>query len=47
MIIYIINHITMPTNMLNIPELETWQVILCCGLFVRELVRKAIALYKA
>ena len=37
----------MPTNMLNLSETEAWLIVLCICLVVRDLVRKAIALYKA
>jgi len=37
----------MPTNMLNIPETEAWLIILCIFLAIRDLIRKAIALYRA
>jgi hypothetical protein len=35
----------MPTNMLN--ECEFWMIVLCIFLAIRDLVWKAIALYKA
>ena len=37
----------MDTNMLNLSETEAWLTTLCVCLVVWELVRKAIALYKA
>ena len=37
----------MSTNMLNISECEAWLIVLCAFLAVWDLVRKAIALYKA
>lgn len=37
----------MPTNMLNISEWESLMIILCVFLTIRDLVRKAIALYRA
>jgi hypothetical protein len=46
MIVYLVN-ITMSTNMLNFDEIGTWMAIWCIVLAVRDLVRKAIALYRA
>lgn len=37
----------MHTNMLNLPEIEAWLITLCACLVIRDLVRKAVALYKA
>ena len=37
----------MPTNMLNLDEIGTWMAISCIFLAIRDLVRKAIALYRA
>lgn len=37
----------MSTNMLNISEWESRMVVLCVWLAVWDLIRKAIALYKA
>ena len=37
----------MYTNMLNLDEIGTWMGILCICLAIRDLVRKAIALYRA
>lgn len=37
----------MPTNMLNLSEWEAWMITLCVFLTIRDLVRKAIALYRA
>ena len=37
----------MPTNMLNLSEMEAWLTTLCISLAIWDLVRKAIALYRA
>ena len=37
----------MQTNMLNILSTETWLITLCIVLSIWDLIRKAIALYKA
>jgi len=37
----------MPTNMLNISEWDAWLIILCILLVIRDLIWKAIALYRA
>ncbi len=37
----------MSTNILNISEWESWLIVLSISLAIRDLVRKAIALYKA
>lgn len=35
------------TNMINVPEWKSWMVVLGIWLAIWDLVRKAIALYKA
>jgi hypothetical protein len=37
----------MPTNMLNLLERESRVITLCIFLTIRDLIRKAIALYRA
>lgn len=47
MIVYLINYIVMSTNTLSLDEIGVWMATLCIFLVIRDLVRKAIALYKA